>query len=79
MKRRGIYDGKYIVRYFLCACESSTFMTAVEIQQLVEKLIRRWEETHTIAPTDQISKFLISNDILKLVKKVKDAQHQSQN
>lgn len=54
-------------------------MTANEIQRHVETMIRRWEETYTIAPADPISKYQMSSDILFLVKKVKDAEHKNQN
>ena len=54
-------------------------MTANEIQNHIEKMIRRWEETYTIAPADYISKHQMSNDILFLVKQVKDAEHKNQD
>ena len=54
-------------------------MTANEIQSHIEKMIRRWEETYTIAPADYISKHQMLSDILFLVKQVKDAEHKNQN
>jgi hypothetical protein len=54
-------------------------MTANEIQSHIEKMIRRWEETYTIAPADYISRHQMSSDVLLLVKKVKDAEYKNKD
>ncbi len=47
-------------------------MTAREIDNEIEKTIKIWESSFTVSPLDQLAKFQIKSDIIRMIMKVRE-------
>ena len=47
-------------------------MTSSEIDNEIEKTIKIWESSFTVSPLDQLAKFQIKSDIIRMIMKVRE-------